>query len=130
MPVHPTAPHDEARADGGVFAPDLHDTHHLWLKAVLLSVWVVSSFGVTFYARELQALVPGGQLGYWMAAQGAVLIFMVLVLVYCAAMDYFERQDRLHASAGTTPGQSLPSAPELLASNLPTDMGHGAGQKR
>ena len=104
MPVHPTAPHDEARADGGVFAPDLHDTHHLWLKAVLLSVWVVSSFGVTFYARELQAWIPGGQLGYWMAAQGAVLMFIVIVWVYCAAMNHFERQDELHEHRAAASG--------------------------
>ena len=129
MPVHPTAPHDEARADGGVFAPDLHDTHHLWLKAVLLSVWVVSSFGVTFYARELQAWIPGGQLGYWMAAQGAVLIFMVLVLVYCGAMDYFERQDRLHASADTASDGGPSSAAASGALGLHTDRGHGTGQK-
>ena len=86
-------PHDEPSAGREVFPPDLHDTHHLWLKAGLLAVWVVASFGVVLYARELQALVLGWQLGYWMAAQGAVLIFMAVVVVYCRAMDYFEQQD-------------------------------------
>ena len=82
---------DPISANGGHMPPDWHDTHHLWLKAVLLLVWVVSSFGVTFYARELQAWIPGGQLGYWMAAQGAVLMFMLIALVYCVVMDLFER---------------------------------------
>jgi len=86
-------PHDAPPAGGGTFAPDLHDAHHLWLKAVLLAVWVVFSFGVCFYARDLQAWVQGWSLGYWMAAQGAVLMFMAIVVIYCVAMDQFERND-------------------------------------
>jgi uncharacterized membrane protein len=27
-----------------------------------------------------------------MAAQGAVLMFLLIIVVYCVAMDYFERQ--------------------------------------
>lgn len=123
MPAQTPAQHDESAADGGIFAPDLHDTHHLWLKAVLLAVWVVASFGVTFYARELQALVEGRQLGYWMAAQGAVLIFIVLALVYCVAMDYFERQDQRH-QAGSVPSEA--SSPAYRHGGAD----HGAGQGR
>lgn len=85
--------HDAPPAGGDTFAPDLHDTHHLWLKAVLLTVWVVFSFGICFFARDLQSWLPGWPLGYWMAAQGAVLMFMLLVVVYCVAMDQFERND-------------------------------------
>ena len=78
--------------DAGAAPCDLHPMHHLWLKAVLLAVWVVSSFGVVFFARDLQAWVQGWQLGYWMAAQGAVLMFMLIALVYCVAMDSLERR--------------------------------------
>lgn len=88
-------------ASGGVMPPDLHDTHHLWLKAVLLAVWVVFSFGACFFARDLQTWVQGWQLGYWMAAQGAVLMFMLITLVYCVVMDYFERPDPLRSSAAS-----------------------------
>lgn len=99
--------HDGPVASGGQsMPPDLHDTHHLWLKAILLAVWVVFSFGVCFFARDLQAWVQGWQLGYWMAAQGAVLMFMVIALVYCVVMDFFERQ-------------ALPKQPALTASTPP-----------
>ena len=53
-------------------------------------------------ARDLQALVIGGwPLGYWIAAQGAVLVFIGIVVVYGWAMNRFERQDaeRLAADA-------------------------------
>ena len=84
---------DASEAGGVIFPPDLHDIHHLWLKAVLQAVWVVISFGACFFARDLQAWAEGWPLGYWMAAQGAVLMFMLLLVVYCVAMDQLERND-------------------------------------
>ena len=86
----------------GPFPPDLHDVRHLWLKAGLLVVWALVSFVATYFARDLQFLVAGGwPLGYWIAAQGAVLVFIALVVVYGWAMNRFERQDaeRLAANA-------------------------------
>lgn len=78
----------------GHFPPDLHDVRYLWLKAVLLLLWALVSFGATFFARDLQSLVAGiWPLGYWIAAQGAVLMFIVIVVLYCWAMSSFERQD-------------------------------------
>ena len=76
----------------GPFPPDLHDVRHLWLKAGLLLLWVLVSFVATYFARDLQILVFGGwPLGYWIAAQGAVLVFIAIVVVYAVAMNHFER---------------------------------------
>lgn len=86
----------------GPFPPDLHDVRHLWLKAGLLVVWALVSFVATYFARDLQVLMAGGwPLGYWIAAQGAVLVFIALVVIYGWAMNRFERQDaeRLAANA-------------------------------
>jgi len=86
----------------GPFPPDLHDVRHLKLKAGLLLLWALVSFGATYFARDLQVLVFGGwPLGYWIAAQGAVLVFIGIVVVYGWAMNRFERQDaeRLAADA-------------------------------
>ena len=82
-----------------VFPPDLHDSRHLRLKGVLLLVWALVSFGICFFARDLQWMVAGWPLAYWMASQGAVLVFMAIVLVYAVAMSHFERQDALAADA-------------------------------
>ena len=82
-----------------VFPPDLHDGRHLRLKGALLLVWALVSFGVCFFARDLQWMVAGWPLGYWVASQGAVLVFMAIVLVYAGAMSHFERQDALAAEA-------------------------------
>lgn len=95
--------HDDAADQappGGAFPPDLHDTHHLRLKAFLLIVWVVFSFGACYFARDLQTLVPDWPLAYWLASQGAVLVFLAIVVAYCLAMDRFERRERADGPDG------------------------------
>lgn len=78
----------------GPFPPDLHDVRHLKLKAGLLLLWALVSFVAMYFARDLQSLVVGGwPLGYWIAAQGAVVVFIGIVVAYCWAMNRFERQD-------------------------------------
>ncbi|MEG0052167.1 MAG: DUF4212 domain-containing protein [Comamonas sp.] len=102
----PEGPHDDLARDASLDAsldaygnpveaslpPRLHDTHHLRLKALLLTIWVVFSFGIIYFARDLQAMVPGKPTAYWMAAQGAILMFLVIIVAYCVAMDHLERQ--------------------------------------
>jgi len=52
------------------------------LHAGLLVVWFLASFGVVFFARDLQWVVAGWQVGYWFAAQGSVLVFICIVVVF------------------------------------------------
>lgn len=77
----------------------LHDLQHPWLKAVLLLLWAAVAFGVPFFARQLEAWTTGPwPLGYWLVAQGAVLMFIAIVVFYAWAMNRLERQDRGNAT--------------------------------
>jgi putative solute:sodium symporter small subunit len=58
----------------------------------LLGVWLLATFGVGYFAYDLQILIGGWPLGYWVAAQGAVLVFLALVVLYCCMMARFERR--------------------------------------
>lgn len=60
------------------------------LKGSLLSLWALVSFVCCFYARDLQFMVVGWPFNYWMAAQGAVLVFIVIVTVYAWGMNRIE----------------------------------------
>ena len=80
---------------------------HWPLKAVLLTVWALASCGVCYFARDLQFLVAGWPFGFWMAAQGAVLVFLAIVVVHAWAMN---RYDRL---AATAPAHSPEAAPDV-----------------
>lgn len=84
---------DEDGPDARPFPPDLHDVRHLQLKGGLLLVWAVVSFGACFFARDLTWTLGDWQLGYWIASQGALLVFIAIVVVYAWAMQRFERED-------------------------------------
>jgi len=95
---------DPAHEQAHLFPPDLHDVRHLRLKGVLLLVWALVSFVAMYFARDLQAIVVGWwPLGYWVAAQGGVLVFIAIVVVYGWAMNRFERQDAQHGEGGEAP---------------------------
>ena len=63
-----------------------HDPRVLALKAGLLAVWCGISFVCCFFARDLSFMVAGWPFSYWMAAQGAVLGFIAIVVVYATVM--------------------------------------------
>jgi putative solute:sodium symporter small subunit len=69
------------------------------LKAGLLAVWVLVSFGMCFFARDLHWMVFGWPFNYWMAAQGAVLVFIGIVVAYAWGMNRIERDERAEQGA-------------------------------
>ncbi len=52
----------------------------------LLAAWFVVTFGVSFFARELNVVLLGWPVSFWVAAQGALLVYMALVVVYARQM--------------------------------------------
>lgn len=98
---------DDDGQEGRPFPPDLHDARHLQLKAGLLLVWALVSFGSCFFARELTLALSHWQLGYWVAAQGTMLIFIAIVVAYASAMSCFERRDA--AAAAAAAAENLPA---------------------
>ncbi len=66
---------------------------HQWrLHAGLLVVWFVVSFGAVFFARDLQMVVSDWPVGFWFAAQGAILVFIAIVVVFAWVAN--RREDR------------------------------------
>ena len=68
-----------------------------WLRnrrmtAGLLFLWMAVTFLVSFFARDLSFSFWGWPFSFWMAAQGAPLVYLVLVLVYAAAMNRLDRR--------------------------------------
>ena len=60
----------------------------LSLRGLLLLLWGGAAFGVVFFAHDLQAVVVAGwPLGFWFAAQGSVLIFIAIVVVFAWASN-------------------------------------------
>jgi len=63
------------------------------LRWTLVLVWVCTSFGPGFFARDLAIEVHGWPLYFWMAAQGSLLIFVAIVVVYAWLMNRWEAEE-------------------------------------
>jgi putative solute:sodium symporter small subunit len=61
--------------------------------AALLAVWFIVPFGLGIvFVEPLNEFYLGGfPLGFWFAQQGAIYVFMVLVLIYAVMMRRLDR---------------------------------------
>ena len=89
---------------------------NLRLIAALLAVWATVSYGFGIVLVEpLNRFRLGGfPLGFWFAQQGAIYVFVVLILVYAVAMDRIDRHfgvDGDGASGAATPPPPPGDAP-------------------
>ena len=62
------------------------------LIAALLAVWFVVTFGVAFFARELSFRVFGWPLSFWVASQGALVVYLLIVGIYTWRMERLDAE--------------------------------------
>ncbi|HJV60555.1 MAG TPA: DUF4212 domain-containing protein [Albitalea sp.] len=65
---------------------------NLKLTALLLAIWFVASFVVTWFARELSFRFFGWPFSFWVAAQGALIVYVAIVWTYARRMDRLDRE--------------------------------------
>lgn len=89
--------------------------HRLWsgtkrLTAWLLGAWLLVNLLAPWFARDLNHLrLFGFPLGYWISAQGALLFYLVVIVVYVVRMDRMEaRYLRESAAVEGEPGAGRP----------------------
>jgi putative solute:sodium symporter small subunit len=70
---------------------DAHHPANLRLIGLLLCLWFLVSFGVAFFARELDFEFMGWPFSFWMGAQGSLVTFVLITAVYARIMN---RRDR------------------------------------
>ncbi len=63
------------------------------LTLCLLVVWFVVTFGVAYFARELDFRFFGWPFSFWVAAQGALLVYGLIIAFYAWYMNRLD--DRL-----------------------------------
>ncbi|MBE9180026.1 DUF4212 domain-containing protein [Oculatella sp. LEGE 06141] len=60
----------------------------------LLIIWAIASIGLSIlFVEPLNAIRFGSvPFGFWMAQQGSIYIFVILIFVYAAQMDKIDRK--------------------------------------
>lgn len=81
--------------------------HSYWkanirLVLTLMSVWFFISFGCgILFVDALDSIRFGGfKLGFWIAQQGAIYVFVALIIIYIRAMDKLDSKYNLESSNG------------------------------
>ena len=67
---------------------------NLRLMVVLMVIWATVSFGLGILLVEPlnEIVIAGYPLGFWFAQQGAIYVFLVLILVYALRMDRLDKE--------------------------------------
>jgi putative solute:sodium symporter small subunit len=66
---------------------------NLKLTASLLAVWFVVTFVVSYFARDLAGVtLLGFPLGFYMGAQGAPVIYLLIIWWYARYMNNLDRE--------------------------------------
>lgn len=70
---------------------------NLRLTGVLLAIWFVATYVVSYFARELNEIVIAGfPLGFYMGAQGALIIYVLIIWYYARSMNKLDREYGVH----------------------------------
>lgn len=87
----------EARREAGPGGPRRQAYEQYWrrnrrLTLLLLALWTAITFGVSYFARDLSFSFFGWPFSFWVASQGALLVYCLIVWYYAWAMVRLDRR--------------------------------------
>ncbi len=67
---------------------------NLRLVIACLAVWFIVSYGFGILLVDVldRITIGGFPLGFWFAQQGAIITFILLILIYCLVMNRLDRR--------------------------------------
>jgi putative solute:sodium symporter small subunit len=65
---------------------------NLSITAKLMGVWFVVTFVVTFFARDLSFNFFGWPFSFWMASQGSLMIYVLIIWYYASYMNKIDQE--------------------------------------
>ncbi len=62
--------------------------------SILLAIWFICSYGLgIIFVEQMNTIKIGGfPLGFWMAQQGAIYIFVILIFIYVYLMNRLDKE--------------------------------------
>jgi putative solute:sodium symporter small subunit len=65
---------------------------NLRITGILLAIWFVVTFVVGFFARDLNFNFFGWPFSFWVGAQGALVVYVVLIWFYARYMNKLDQE--------------------------------------
>ena len=69
---------------------------NLRITAILLALWFFVTFVVGWFARELNEITLIGPLGFYMGAQGALIVYVAIIWFYASYMNNLDKEYGVH----------------------------------
>jgi len=66
--------------------------HNLNITAVLLVIWFVVTYVIGYFARELSFSFFGWPFSFWVAAQGALVVYILIIWFYARYMNNLDNE--------------------------------------
>ncbi len=60
---------------------------NLRITSILLAIWFVVTYVVAFFARDLNFTFFGWPFSFWVAAQGALVVYVAIIAFYASYMN-------------------------------------------
>ena len=65
---------------------------NLRITAILLAIWFVATFVVSYFARDLSFNFFGWPFSFYMGAQGSLVIYVVIIWFYARYMNNLDNE--------------------------------------
>ena len=62
------------------------------ITAVLMAIWFVVTFVVSFFARDLNFTFFGWPFSFWMGAQGSLIVYVIIIWYYARTMNRLDQE--------------------------------------
>ena len=69
---------------------------NLSLTGLLLVVWFLVTFVLSYFARDLSFNFFGWPFSFYMAAQGALIVYLLIIGYYASAMNRLDKAYGVH----------------------------------
>jgi len=65
---------------------------NLRITAVLMVIWFIVTFGVGYFARELNFTFFGWPFSFWVGGQGALIVYVLMIWYYARTMNRLDQE--------------------------------------
>ena len=70
---------------------------NLRITAILLAIWFVVTFVISYFAREINSFnFFGWPLAFYMGAQGSLIIYVIIIWYYARYMNNLDKEYDVH----------------------------------
>lgn len=65
---------------------------NLRITAILMVIWFIVTFGVGYFARELNFTFFGWPFSFWVGGQGALIVYVIMIWYYARTMNRLDQE--------------------------------------